>query len=469
MSVRNRGALLALPAVAVLVIASIVVAQRSTGSDRDDRLVTEAATAVTPAVVSTPETTASPTAIAAVTATAAPTPTATPVATVGAVVTPAPEPMSKPTPEPTPEPVPERTPEPTPQPTPAPERTPEATPEPTPTVTPVDRSWAPAGSLEGLTDEEVTVLREWYEDGRWEWDVLHRLWYPLSYIDADGEVQVWAPPFPGAPRRLTDVEFFFASAASSLDSEWVAHIGLALPPAFARFTLTDPFRPGAAYGDDEIGFYPPLKPGVNIVWAAGVDMTDLSLRPECPVIARLEVLATGWVWPTAEIARDEFISSYEEYLTQINHGYPPSSGRWDPTPVDTGRGMVWSEEHHAAFFRATESTPYGWYTFDIETMSMRPVDTSPGSWDTINLWGDVDKGEYPYTLNTGVLYYNQIHGATLPPGIEPWPPFDPWREVVRSGAAATVPGPLLTRSDRYFEPTPRNRWGISEYMRITCE
>ena len=63
-------------------------------------------------------------------------------------------------------------------------------------------------------------------------------------------------------------------------AECVAHIGLELPPAVARYTLTDPFNPLHGYEEGQVGFHPPLKPGVNVVWAARVDMTDLSLRPE---------------------------------------------------------------------------------------------------------------------------------------------------------------------------------------------
>ena len=493
MSVQDRRrptrplVLAALSAVMVLAVGSSFVTQRLTGSDSAGAPVVRPALPVTPTAVVTPSmpnvavaATPTPAAVEAPTAAGAIEPT--PTAAAAATPTAAPTPMATATPEPaaTPEPTatvtPTREPTPTatapPEPTatapsePMPEPTPTAKPEPTPMATPsaADRSWAPPGSLDGATDQEVQLLRRLYEDRLWEWDELLGHWYPLSYTDADGEVHVWTPPFPGAPRLLTDIEFFFASAAESVYSHWVAEIGLELPPALVRYTRTNPFRPGAAYEDDQIGFHPPLRPGVNVVWAAGVDMTDLSLRPECPVISRLEVLTTGWVWPTAEIARSESTLTYEEYLAQMNGGYPPSSRPGERQPIHTGSALVWSEQHQAAFFRATESTPYGWYTFDIETMRMRPVDTEPDSWDTINLW----EFEVPHSVGIGVSYYNQIYGATLPPGIEPWPPFDPWREVVPRYADATAPGPLR-RSDNYFEPTPPNRWGFSEYMRITCE
>ena len=84
------------------------------------------------------------------------------------------EPVAVPS-APTLEATPERTPTPTPEVTPEP--TPTATPEPTPTATPepVDRSWAPPGSLDGMTDEEVGLAHEMYEAGT---AVMHA---PLSW------------------------------------------------------------------------------------------------------------------------------------------------------------------------------------------------------------------------------------------------------------------------------------------------
>ena len=146
-------------------------------------------------------------------------------------------------------------------------------------------------------------------------------------------------------------------------------------------------------------------------------MTDLSLRPECPVITRREVLDSGWVWPTMEIGLSGDPLSYEEFLQQRL-----------ANRVDVGKGTVWSHELGAEFFRATVSTPYGWYTFDFETMKERPVDTAPGSWDTINLWGSEAKD----SLAAGRAYYNNIYLPHLPEHIEPWPEFDPWVEIVRT-------------------------------------
>ena len=143
-----------------------------------------------------------------------------------------------------------------------------------------------------------------------------------------------------------------------------------------------------------MGFYPPLKPGVNVVWVAGVDFTDPALRPECPAIARMEELDAGWVWPSTELARSDTIRSYEEFQEQAEY---------TEIPVRSGMGTVWSEELNAAFWRFTASTPYGWYTFDIETMKVRPVDTAPDSWDTLNLWDFRDS----HGLGIGVQYYKQ--------------------------------------------------------------
>ena len=230
---------------------------------------------------------------------------------------------------------------------------------------------------------------------------------------------------------------------------------LELPPALARYTLTNPFpaRP-LTYEASQVGFYPPLKSGVNVVWAAGVDFTDPSQRPECPVITRMEELNAGWVWPTAELARSDIRQSYEEFQEQAEYTGRPALG---------GNGRVWVEELQAAFWRFTASTPYGWYTFDIETMKMRPVDTAPDSWDTINLWES--RGDYD--LAVGRAYYNNIY-IDLPPDIEPWPPFDPWAEVVPWLESPSVPGPY--GSDRIFSepPNPRGQ-DFGGYMRITCD
>ena len=438
---RLTARLAVLLAAAVALIAVVVVAANC-GSGNDPAVApppvvaTAAATATSPPEP-TPTATPEPTPEPAPTATPEPTPTATPEPAPTATPEPAPTATPEPTPTATPEPTPTATPEPTPtatpepaptatpEPTPTatPEPTPTATPEPTPTATPeptgtpADRSWAPPGSLDGWTDEEVEILRVLYEARLWEWDVLLGHWYSLSYVDYNGERQVWEPPFPGAPRRLTSTTYFWKSTGG-LGSEWVTLTDLELPPALARYTLTNPFpaRP-RAYEASQVGFYPPLKSGVNVVWAAGVDFTDPSQRPECPVITRLEKLNTGWVWPTAELARSDIRQTYEEFQELAEYTGIPALG---------GNGSVWVEEQQAAFWRFTASTPYGWYTFDIETMKMRPVDTAPDSWDTVNLWES--RGDYD--LGIGRAYYNHIY-LHLPPDIEPWPPFDPGRRWFR--------------------------------------
>ena len=299
-------------------------------------------------------------------------------------------------------------------------------------------------------------MRRLYEAGLWEWDALLGHWYSLTYVDSNGETQVWEPPFPGAPRRLTSVDYFWGSTGG-LGSEWVTLTDLQLPPALARHSLTNPFPPSRRrYEASQVGFYPPLKSGVNVVWAAGVDFTDPSLRPECPAIARMEVLHTGWVWPMAELARSDAIRSYEEFQEQAEY---------TEIPVRSGMGTVWSEELNAAFWRFTASTPYGWYTFDIETMKMRPVDTAPDSWDTLNLWEFQD----PHALGIGVQYYNNIY-LPLPPGIEPWPSFDPWSEVVPWLEPSPVPGPahLVQQILRVSGSSWAGLCGVhADYLRVT--
>ena len=78
--------------------------------------------------------------------------------------------------------------------------------------------------------------------------------------------------------------------------------------------------------------------------------------------------------------------------------------------------MVWVEEEKRAYWRFTPSTPYGWYTFDIETLSPRPVDTAADSWDTLNIWGWDPDGKVG-TLGRGSQYYNaHLRGERLAAG-----------------------------------------------------
>ena len=305
-----------------------------------------------------------------------------------------------------------------------------------------------------MTPEGIERLRVSYAAGEVEWDVLKEIWYSLLYLDPwTYEQHRWTPPWPGAPSQLSASGSFYNEEQNS-NPQWVADIGLVLPPALVPGTLTVPFPRYVSYEDHEIGFHPSLKPGVNVVWAASVDMTDPSMRPECPVITRMEHLERLWLWPTMEQARTDL--SYADYLRL-----------YADRPIEQGHSVVWSEEHNAPFFRATAPTPYGWYTFDIERMEMRPVDTAPDSWDTINMWGD----QAEKARGLGAIYYNYTLGLELPPGIEPWPEFDPWAEITTSRDDLTVRGPYTT-SKNYF--TPRSEWWhpdivTGEYMRITCE
>ena len=318
-----------------------------------------------------------------------------------------------------------------------------------------------------MTAAEVASLREQYEAGRQDWDILKRAWYSTRYRYYDFESMqfeegYYRPLFPGAPRQMSIASGFFNGAQAG-HPQWVVDIGLELPPALVPGNLTNPFPYYVYYAEEERGFYPPLKRGVNVVWAADVDMTDLSLRPECPNVALIEILATAWVWPNMAFAESWSIHSYEQFLAQVQP-YPSRPAR----PIDQGNSMVWDEERQRAYFRATDSTPYGWYTFDIELMEMRAVDTAPDSWDTINLWGDKVTGAFGF----GRSYYRNLGVAQLPDGIEPWPEFDPWVEALVRGELPVTPG-AWTHSTRYFEP--RENWlspddiGIAEYMRITCE
>ena len=104
----------------------------------------------------------------------------------------------------------------------------------------------------------------------------------------------------------------------SREVQWVAEfgeaLGLDLPPALVMGSLAQPFPRGWTYADEDTGLYPALKPGVNVVWAVNADMTVLSLRSECPVMTRIEVLNTGWAWPNKTFAASWSIFSYEQYL-----------------------------------------------------------------------------------------------------------------------------------------------------------
>ena len=110
----------------------------------------------------------------------------------------------------------------------------------------------------------------------------------------------------------------------------MAHLGLDLPPTI----LPHDRHPYAGfdnwiqdYRDDQIGFHPPLRPGVNVTYAVKVDLNDSSLRPECPQLVKVERLQTSWHWPRG---LPGFFDdpSYEGYLARIRNdgshfGRPP--------------------------------------------------------------------------------------------------------------------------------------------------
>ena len=273
---------------------------------------------------------------------------------------------------------------------------------------------------------------------------------------------------------------------SPADPEWVAHLGLDLPPTI----LPHDRHPYAGfddwlqdYRDDQIGFHPPLRPGVNVTYAVKADLNDLSLRPECPQLVKVEYLQTLWHWPRGFPGFFDD-GSYEGYLARIrNDG--SFFGQQPPVELDSGWGAIWSEAGGTWRWRQTVNTPYGWYTFDIDTMQMRPVDTSLGSWDFLNLWlpggagGAIDSlsvgsfgwGGYSYLVNDLSVY--------PPPGGEiattdhsrwwahiranPWPAFEPWHEVL-------LPGQEQTRSLLY--PAGDYEWWAKKpargYLRLTC-
>ena len=185
------------------------------------------------------------------------------------------------------------------------------------------------------------------------------------------------PAFPGAARTLFNCFLVGGNAGCEpTDPEWVAHLGLDFPPTILphdRHPYTGFDNWIQDYRDDQIGFHPPLRPGVNVTYAVKADLNDLSLRPECPQIVKVERLQTSWHWPRGfpSILDD---GSYEGYLKRArrdegNFGRPP-------VELNSGWGTIWSEADGTWRWRQTVNTPYGWYTFDIDTMQMRPVDTS---------------------------------------------------------------------------------------------
>ena len=451
-----------------------------------------------------------PTPVPSYTPTPPPAPTPTPPApepTPTATPEPTPTATPEPTPTVTPEPTPTVTPEPTPTATPDP--TPTATPEPTPTQAealypdwpPVDPP--PADRLDGqivrqlphhlpvmpvldalntfindegapLPDEEAvilaalfgmspdqdpgTVMREasaTYRAGRA--DAAEREAFIRRYLailqqlpalqaeEAAARAAGWDPGFPGAPRLLFNGRVW-GSDGESADPRWTADIGLALPPARVSplTTLYRPFRHVDMLSAEERGFYPALRPGVNVAWALGVDIDEPSHFGECAPI-KIERLNTAWSYPTgAPTILDS--PGWAGYAARMG-----LDSRTPTVPL-SGQAAVWVEEERTWYWRETNNTPYGWFTFDIETLQRRPVDTAPGSWDTRYLWeGDIfDKARL------GVGTWDFV-GHELD---DPWPAFNPWIEI--KDGNPTAPGIAESRS-RYIGRE------LTEYMRITCE
>ena len=403
-----------------------------------------------------------------------------------------------------------------------PEPTPTATPEPTPH--PDDTSWAPPGSLAQLDAALIPLLRELVLAGRVSWRAPQWIWPDInpftgiSYQDmsryrpliesgswadesdgsllwrletrtsaqvgwdavqAEADAAGWEPAFPGAARTLFDCFPVGRNAGcESSDPEWVAHLGLDLPPTI----LPHDRHPYAGfdnwlqdYRDDQIGFHPPLRPGVNVTYAVKVDLNDSSLRPECPQLVKVERLQTSWHWPRG---LPGFFDdpSYEGYLARIrNDG--SHFGR-PPVELDSGWGTIWSEADGTWRWRQTVNTPYGWHTFDIDTMQMRPVDTSPGSWDSLNLWLPHGGGGAYDSLGVAFRSWGyrlselaQFGGSEIVDNsrffqfvrANPWPVFDPWHEVLLPGQEQTRPLLYPASDYEWWSQIPR-----TGYMRLTC-
>ena len=236
-----------------------------------------------------------------------------------------------------------------------PEPTPTAAPEPTPH--PDDTSWAPPGSLAQLDAALIPLLRELVLAGRVNWRAPQWIWPDInthiSYQDmsryrpliesgswadesdgsllwrletrtsaqvgwdavqAEAEAASWEPAFPGAARTLFNCFPVGRNAGCEPgDPEWVAHIGLDLPPTI----LPHDRHPYGGfdnwiqdYRDDQIGFHPPLRPGVNVTYAVKADLNDPSLcsdrsktRPLIVDVQRLRPLngsAKMSVWLVAD-------------------------------------------------------------------------------------------------------------------------------------------------------------------------
>ena len=490
-----------------------------------------------PAPTATPEPTPTAAPEPTTAATPEPTPTATPEPTPTATPEPTPTATPEPTPTATPEPTPTATPEPTP--TATPEPTPTATPEPTPTATPdpSDLSWASEGSLtEVIHPSLIPLLGElvlagrvaWHDpqwvwvdawprysdlpryeplinSGRWAnhrdfpgilvWQLETRTVAQLEWIAWESRAQEdgWEPAFPGAARTMGGPVILLGpnQGPEARDPAWVAHLGIELPQTILPGGV-HPYvghdSPFDVFSDDEIGFYPPLKPGVNVTYSANADIEDLTLRPECPVLARIELLENNWHWPRgrpmfgSDRGRAGYLAWNLTGPTYFGPGAPPSSGR----------AAVWLEDEQTWRWRQTVNTPYGWYTFDTSTLERRPVDTRPGSWDYFNLWlapavhgeGGPEGDTYSLSVGSGgrgilgiwgflrldrtaseedqlaqaVRYYQFV-------AANPWPAFEPWYEILLPGQKQTRP--TVHRAIEY-ETWTNVGSTYTGYLRLTC-
>ena len=314
--------------------------------------------------------------------------------------------------------------------------------------------------------DQVAGLQPLLEAGFWRLDNEHGgfLWrldsrppeqQAWDAAQAAADAAGWEPAYPGAGWTLAICS---SSACDSFDPQWTADIGLDLPPMIVPqdahpFTM---FRSGRrSYDDDQVGFYPPLQPGENVVWAVEVDLRDVTLRPECPQISQMEILNIGgWRFPTGlPTFGDDW--SYEEYVRRmgLGAGVHPGLAR----PADSGAAVVWSDEHGHWFRRETGNTPYGWYTFDTGTMSVREVDVDRNSWDTENLWGYGPRG-WGQAVGIGWIPPNAPVEEALD---NPWPAFDPWMEVVPEGQSRSRPGVSANERGLFAYP-------YTGYIRLAC-
>ena len=353
--------------------------------------------------------------------------------------------------------------------------------------------WPDIDASTGISYQDMSRYRPLIEagywagdsDGYWLWRLETRTPEQVEWdaVQAEADAAGWEPAFPGAARTLFNcVPFGRGAGCESSDPTWVAHLGLDLPPTI----LPHDRHPYAGfddwlqdYRDDQIGFHPPLQPGVNVTYAVKADLNDPSLRPECPQLIKVESLETAWRWARGFPSMLDD-GSYEGYLKRVRR----DEGTWGRPPVElnSGWGTIWSEADGTWRWRQTVNTPYGWYTFDIDTMQRRPVDTSPGSWDSSNLWlpsgagGAIDSLSVGHTSWGGYGYLVGALSVYPPPGGG-----DSRRPITRGGGrtSASIPGRLSipggrccsrdrSRRDRFHTALPATGGGRRVRERATC-